>query len=215
MSPRSPSSEQGFAIVEMLASLTLMALISLLLLVALADRRAAFARLDRRFVAASGVAAARDLIADRIERVWPLTDYSIRPQPGPQFEGRSTQLSFLAPPLQAEGPGPLRRYRLSVDVSGDLILESRSDLALDPRRWPDRQVLLHGVESIDFAYFDRSGRVWRPEWRSQPFLPALVRIRLAYPHGDQRRWPDLVIRPRPSVDRDCKLDAATGRCAYR
>jgi general secretion pathway protein J len=201
--------------VELLASLTLMALISLLLLVAIADRRAAFARLDRRFAAASGVAAARDLMIERIEGVWPLTDYMITPKPGPEFNGRPTELSFVAAPLDAEGPGPLRRYRLSVDVSGDLILESNSELALDWASWPQRQVLLHGVESIDFAYFDRSGLGWRPEWRSQPFLPALVRVRLAFPRGDQRRWPDLVIRPLPTVDTECELDRTTGHCSAR
>jgi general secretion pathway protein J len=215
MSPGSLPREQGFAMVELLASLTLMALISLLLLVAIADRRAAFARLDRRFAAASGVAAARDLMMDRIESVWPLTDYMIAPRPGPEFNGRPTQLSFVAAPLEAEGPGPLRRYRLSVDVSGDLVLESNSELALDWTSWPQRQVLLHDVESIDLAYFDRSIRVWRPEWRNQPFLPALVRVRLAFARGDPRRWPDLVIRPMPSVDTACELDTTTGHCSAR
>jgi general secretion pathway protein J len=211
MSPGSPPREQGFALVELLASLTLMALISLLLLVAIADRRAALARLDRRFAAASSVGAARDLLIDRIESLWPLTDYMMTPRPGPDFNGRPTELSFVAAPLEAAGPAPLRRYRFSVDVSGDLVLESNSELALNWASWPQRQVLLHGVESIDFAYFDRSGRGWRPEWRNQPSLPALVRVRLAFPPGDQRRWPDLVIRPLPSVDTERELDATTSR----
>jgi general secretion pathway protein J len=211
------SLEQGFALVELLASLSVMALISLLLMSALANRREALARLDRNFAAEAGVAAARDRLADRIERVWPLTDYMITPKPGPDFDGRPTQLTFVAEPLAAEGPGPLRRYRLSIDVDGDLVLESRSEVALEAARWPERQVLLHNVESIDVAYFDRSARQPRPraEWRGQPALPALVRVRLAFPQGDPRRWPDLVVHPKPNIDTDCDLDVDTSGCSGR
>jgi general secretion pathway protein J len=217
MTSARPPLEQGFALVELLASLAVMALISLLLFSALGGRREALARLDRKFAGEMGVAAARDVLADRIERVWPVTDIMIRPKPGPQFEGRPTQLTFFAAPLQAEGPGPLRSYRLSVDVAGDVVLESHSAVALDEWSWPQRQVLLHGVESISLAYFDRSGQAggWRPEWRDQPVLPALVRVRIAFPQGDQRRWPDLVVRPLPTIDTDCVLDVGAGGCSAR
>lgn len=218
MSRRCPS-QDGFALVELLASLTLMALFSLLLLSALGGGRDAWARLSRGAAAVDQVEAVQGLISERITHIWPVTDYMIRPTPGPDFDGRATEMMFVGTPAQAEAPAPLRRYRLSVDAGGDLVLESRSDVALDARRWSDRRVLLHGVEALDLAYFGApaagTGTDWLPEWRKRTAMPELVRLRLAFPDGDPRRWPDLVVHPLADIDTECRLVLATGGCVGR
>jgi general secretion pathway protein J len=194
-----------------------MALFSLLLLAALAGPRQVWARTDRDFDGAAGVAAARDLLGDRLQRIWPVTDDNVVPTPGPDFDGQETQLTFLAPPPDAEGVAPLRRYRLSLAPGGDLVLESRSERAIDRRSWPDRKVLLRGVQAIDLAYFgpSRGAPAWAPQWQDQPFMPQLVRLRLGFAPGDRRRWPDLVVHPLADIDTDCHLMVQTGGCVAR
>jgi len=57
--------------------------------------------------------------------------------------------------------------------------------------------LLRGVEGLEAAYWSGS---WRREWAERD-LPALIRLRLVFPPGDPRHWPDIVVAPmrqRPS-----------------
>lgn len=212
------SSADGFTLVELLASLAVLALLSLLLVEGMSGRSLAWTRMDRDTATGETTEAVQGLLADRVAHIWPLTIFYIRP-PGPDFDGRVAQVVFLAPPPEAQGPGPLRRYRLSLDAGGDLDLDSLSDLSLDPERWSTRQVLLQGVQTLDLAYFGAAGPDhaprWRTEWRQQPFMPALVRIRVAFADGDRRRWPDLIIRPMADIDTNCGLVIATGGCRAR
>lgn len=99
------------------------------------------------------------------------------------------------------------------------MLQSLSDLALDRQTWSGRQVLLNGVRSLDLAYFGPSQHggppVWRDDWREQSVMPSLVRVRIAFPDSDRRRWPDLVIHPRADIDANCVLIVQTGKCRGR
>ena len=57
-------------------------------------------------------------------------------------------------------------------------------------------VLLTGVQQVAFAYWPAapaSGR-WAPSW-TDAGPPALVRIRVVFPAGDRRHWPDIVAAP--------------------
>jgi general secretion pathway protein J len=121
---------------------------------------------------------------------------------------------FLAPPPPTQAPGPLRRYQLSLDTRGDLVLDSVSDVALVRRQWTDRQVLMRGVQALDLAYFGLQAPnktpAWTDTWYEESVLPSLVRIRLAFPAGDRRRWPDLIVHPQADVDADCQLVAGAG-----
>ena len=53
--------------------------------------------------------------------------------------------------------------------------------------------LLRGVARIELAFW-RPGGGWVSAWRV-PNLPTLVRIRLRFPAGDARHWPDIVAAP--------------------
>lgn len=218
MTPPRVSHEQGFTLIELLASLTVLSLLGLMILAGMGGRSIAWGRMDREASAGEAVEATQALLRERIEHLWPATLYTIVP-PGPDFRGTVDQMTFLAPPPTQQQPGPLRRYRLSLEVGGELVLESRSDVALDPNHWSERQVLLTGVQSLDLAYFGSAlqggGPAWRGDWLEQPFTPGLVRIRLDFPDGDRRRWPDLLIHPAADIDAGCVLEIASGRCRGR
>lgn len=207
----------GFTLVEMLASLAVLGLLSLLILAGLGGRYTAFGRLDQRTAEGESVEAVQALLRDRLEHAWPATLYNIVP-PGPDFMGAADQVVFLAPPALQQSPGALQRYRLTLQA-GELVLQSLSDLALDRQTWSGRQVLLNGVRSLDLAYFGPSQHggppVWRDDWREQSVMPSLVRVRIAFPDSDRRRWPDLVIHPRADIDANCVLIVQTGKCRGR
>lgn len=218
MSRSAPTADDGFTLVELLASLAVLALLSLMLAQALGGRGLIRTGADRNASVGETIEAAQFLLADRLQRSWPVTIFYIRP-PGPDFQGLSTSATFLAPPRRADGIGALRRYRLSLDAAGDLVLDSVSDLAIDPDTFSARQVLLHGVQGLDLAYFGPSPRdptpAWRPDWNEREAMPTLVRVRLTFPEGDHRRWPDLIVRPAATIDAGCRFDVTTGGCLNR
>ena len=54
--------------------------------------------------------------------------------------------------------------------------------------------LLDHVDHLDVSYYGLAARAWVTAWQA-PFLPGLVRLRIVFPHGDPRHWPDLVAAP--------------------
>ena len=60
--------------------------------------------------------------------------------------------------------------------------------------------LLDDVESIALGFYgpppDGGEPAWSPDWPPAAGLPALIRLRVVFPPGDGRTWPDLVIAPR-------------------
>ena len=130
-------SEDGFTLVELLASLTVFAMLSLMLLAGVGERGIAWTRMDRETSRGETVEAVQALLYRWGEHIWPATVYNLF-QPSPDFDGEADHMVFLAPPPPTQAPGPLRRYQLSLDTRGDLVLDSVSDVALVRRQWTDR-----------------------------------------------------------------------------
>ena len=68
----------------------------------------------------------------------------------------------------------------------------------EPPMAPTETELIRGVDRLDIAYFGAASPEAPPEWRAQwagPRLPLLIRVRLRFPKGDRRRWPDLIAAP--------------------
>jgi general secretion pathway protein J len=210
--------DDGFTLIEALVSLAVLALLSLTLIGGLAAPRAVWSRQDAGLDRTEAVETAQGVLRERLQRAVPITMYDRRP-PGPDFDGLAGQTLFIAPPPQAQAGDGLRRYRLSLDAQSRLVLESRNRMALDQEAWPERQVLLTGVQAIDLAYFgpaqpDMTPR-WRARWSQQETRPELVRIRVFFPPGDARVWPELLVQPIADIDTECDLDRASKRCKGR
>jgi len=209
---------QGFALVQLLASLVILGLMSLLLTQGLTTGRRVWERLDTRANGNQSIAAAQDELRARVERTYPRTDYQSAP-PYVDFTGDETHLEFLSPPSDANRPSALRSYALAVSAGGDLVLSSTSDLAAETGAAIDKERLLAGVEQVDIAYFGaiKSDPVlrWRSRWKQEPGLPRLVRVSVTFPAGDPRQWPDLIIAPAATTDSDCVLDPALHHCQGR
>ena len=74
----------------------------------------------------------------------------------------------------------------------------------DPEVTPDDAakgdaVLLDGVDSVEMSYFGAPRDGGDADWYDNADfagVPELVRIRVAFPPGDRRYWPELVVAPR-------------------
>ena len=101
-------------------------------------------------------------------------------------------------PQQAAGPAVAR---LEVDAGHRLVLRWRPAPHVSwfgPLPPPQEAVLLERVERVEFAYWKDQpggGGGWQRGW-NEPAAPALVRLRIIFPPGDARRWPDIVAAPR-------------------
>jgi general secretion pathway protein J len=63
---------------------------------------------------------------------------------------------------------------------------------------PTETVLLEHVEKLEFAYWSPdvgSGpAAWQDDWQA-PYLPPVIRLRLSFPEGDKRHWPEILVSP--------------------
>ncbi|HEV2365172.1 MAG TPA: prepilin-type N-terminal cleavage/methylation domain-containing protein [Caulobacteraceae bacterium] len=210
-------SDRGFALVEMVAALALMAMLAWMLIAGAFVARSAWERLEARTAWAESIGGAQTVLRGRLESLYPATVWAAG-QALVDFQGAPDRVAFLAPPPDQARPAPLRRYALGLDHRDELVLSSISDVA-SPTAVADAAVLLRGVEGLEIDYFGAAGPDdqprWRRSWSDQPKPPELIRIRLTFPPGDRRYWPDLIVRPAATIDSDCVLNAFAGRCLGR
>ncbi|MVZ96588.1 prepilin-type N-terminal cleavage/methylation domain-containing protein [Sphingorhabdus sp. IMCC26285] len=215
-----PVRKNGFTLIELLVALAVLGMAAAMMVATLNSAWLALPQ-HRNANEDESVVAAQQILRGRLERL----SAAIRldsSEPIIDTQGDSRILSFAAPPLPRFGPGALQRYRLIVTPAGDLMLYTASSLddRIDLRDraligWqPNR--LLRGVQDVEISYFgpDRfsdSGR-WQKFWIDRPQPPALIRIRLTFPQGDRRDWPELVVRPRATVNTACRIQRSSGRC---
>ena len=118
----------------------------------------------------------------------------------PGLRGSASALQYLTAPPTAAGDAARAPNQveasIGVDAAGRLVLRWRTwrhvkHFAPPP---PDEEaVLLRGLARMEIAYW--SSGAWRDSW-TRSDLPDLVRLRLVFPEGDLRRWPDIVVAPR-------------------
>jgi general secretion pathway protein J len=214
-----PRPDSGFTLIEMLVSLTLMALAAAMMLEGLGAGQRLWSAESARATRNEAVEAAQTVLRSRIEQLHPST----RNDPNGAYtdiDGSNWRLTFTAPPAESDRPGAMRRYRLSLDERRDLVLGVGLALpgsAVEPS-FTD-QTLLRNAGGLDISYYgpqaNGAAPQWRPDWTRRATPPELIRIRLLLPPGDKRAWPDLIIRPAATVDAQCIVDAGTGECRGR
>jgi general secretion pathway protein J len=137
--------------------------------------------------------------------------------------GTDQRLGFYGTPLASKPSGGLQAFRLLLTATGDLVLFSAPSLTedLDLRSptivgW-NRTRLLTGVQEISISYFGpspgESGARWQRFWGESPQPPLLVRVGVKFLDGDRRTWPELILRPRATVNMACRFDVVTSRCS--
>jgi len=213
--------EAGFTLVELLATIALLSLVSVILLRSLSfglkawERGAVHAeRIDQTIVV-------QDLVRRMIEDAYPFLPDGDPARRQMLFTGAAEELDFLAPAPRSLQGGGRSRLRLSVVKHGsfaDLVLTSSLELASDAAP-PVKKVLLANAASITFSYLGkrRSDRApaWQERWTGEFALPLAVRVHVTFPDGDTRPWPELLIAPRIGADVGCIYDPLTKQCRGR
>lgn len=213
---------RGFALVELLVSLALLALLAGLLASAAALARNLASRAAADDAQNETIVTAQAVLRDRLETLVPGARVDLG-KPVADLRGTPEGISFFAPPPPADRPGTLRRYRLRQSPRGQLMLYSTPDVssrvglyAPGERGWAQTP-LLDGVAALRVDYFGSTPpdnqRRWRGQWINQSQPPELVRIRVALAPGDQRQWPDMIVRPAVTINAACRIVQTTGKCA--
>ena len=213
--------ERGFTLVEMLVSLALTAMTALLLVAGLGGIRGSWTRAERLATAGEQLGAAQDVLRDRLEAALPSLRLDAS-APYIDLRGDDRVLSFDAPAVGSDAGAPPRRFRLAIGAAGTVALLSgdplstRINTAAPSNAGWRTGPLVTGAQSLDIAYFGAAPpdhiRRWRGVWIDRPTLPELIRVRIGFPAGDPRSWPDLIVRPAATVSAACVRDPRTGRC---
>jgi general secretion pathway protein J len=210
---RKAYSDDGFTLVELLVSLSLISMAALLIAQGLMVDRKALRSLQKHTSDGESVAASQDFIRSRLQALYAEAQFN-GDSVGVDMKGTASDLEFLA---DAPSPdGGIGRYRLYLTPEGRLQVSDRPDQG--PKTDPTTVSLLQGVQRIQIEYYGALGphvRGWTSQWNGGAGVPELVRIRLAFDPHDQRLWPELIVRPAATVDTACVLSADTGLCTGR
>lgn len=181
----------GFTLLEVLVALTVLGFI-LAGLSAGTQYGLLAAGSQARTVAASGDLDAVDRALTRLIQVM---DPGRNGGPAP-LRGSSGGMTFTSA-LPAAAALPTRSAQVGLLVEGGRLVLRAVPRQPGQRTPPPPVVieLLRGVDGMEASYW-RGGPQpgWAASWTG-PGLPALVRVRLVFPPGDRRRWPDIVAAP--------------------
>lgn len=116
------------------------------------------------------------------------------------FEGQADRLTLVGD--LPTGFGDARRADITISLrDGRVILAwtaHRHEQSGGAAPAPAEAELIRGVETLEFAYWGMppgaTAAAWLPQWDG-PALPELIRVRLRFGKGDNRRWPDLIAAP--------------------
>ncbi len=119
---------------------------------------------------------------------------------GVAMRGGGGQLVFVSE-LPAASGLPIRRADIALGVDGARRLVLRATprppgKPFGPPAPPIETELLRDVDHVEFAYWPRTASPqWTSSWNANE-LPLLVRLRMVFPPGDRRHWPDIIASPR-------------------
>jgi general secretion pathway protein J len=194
---------RGFTLVELLIGLTLMALVSIILFGGMRFGLRAWETGGERVEGATRIELVQTLLRRQLGQARLPSNAAGKSVVA--FAGQADRVTFIAPPAKR---GETDDEFVFVLGKSDANQQSHLDLAWILFRPPtstgperDRETvarLMENVTSIEFAYYGapdaRRPAQWWDRWDGTQSLPALVRLRLAFPQGDRRRWPDLIVR---------------------
>ncbi len=217
--------QRGFSLVELLVALAVLALAATLLAALVARIGLGIEVMRRQDRTSADIADVAFALRQRLAAIAPLGDVRTVGTTV-DFTGQRAQVEFVAPAPDHTGPDALQRYRLRRDPGGELALYRLSTLdirtdahAATVAGW-QREPLLTGVERLEVRYWGRdpffarlakanpdtavpTPSSWQGQWQDRRALPQLIAVRVIFPAGDRRVWPDLIVRPEGAVHESC------------
>lgn len=181
--------DSGFTLLEILVALVVLGFLMAGLAQGVRFGLTAWGMQDRLIERRGDLDAVDRLLRQLVARMDPGT----RRDP-PSIAGTEFRLAFTSVlPIAAGGEDA--DVALGTDSRHQLVLRWTPHLHATrtaPAPAPHIEELLGGVQRVELAYW-QDGR-WGRDWSAKA-LPELIRIRIVFPDGDHRHWPDIVARP--------------------
>jgi general secretion pathway protein J len=187
--------ESGFTLVELLVSITLFAILSVLLAGALRTGSRAATIGEERIDRTTQIAVAETAIRGQLAGALPVAAAN---SVALLFDGRSDGVDFVGLPPAYLAPGGF--HRLSLDIvptaSGQQLVLRWHPVTEVPEEGELRPaILLDHLAQVAFAYYGARDYAetpqWREEWQNAIRLPSLIRLHFLF--LDRREVPDLVV----------------------
>ena len=221
-SRRVEGADAGFTLLELLVAL---ALLGLLVPLVFGGLRFAVRASDRAAVVeqANDVTLVREYLRRQIGTIYPAYPTDGRPAPRIAFTGAHDKLAFMAPTPSAAGSAAMSYFVLQLKGARErhrLVLLWRPEFGSgDSGSLSSETVLADDVTTLKIAYFGKASLNdpphWSDVWTGAQRLPELIRIRVGFPEGDRRLWPDLIVAPMVTVDSTCIYDPIRKNCRGR
>jgi general secretion pathway protein J len=203
-SAQTTAHDAGFTLVELLVSITIVALMTVVLFGGLRLGTRASTAVAVRIDRSSKITVVYDFMQRELADARPLTTVADgAPQTTVDFDGEEGEITFTTIPPSYLALGGFHRLHVALDndgqgrlmVSWEQIPRGATLSDATPLR---PSILLDHVQRAQFAYFGQPDvnlpPQWQDQWMARDKLPQLVRLRLVMADG----WhaPDLVVAPR-------------------
>jgi general secretion pathway protein J len=214
--------EAGFTLLELLAALTVLAVLMALMFGGLRFGARVWESGDQALRGLAELQTAAGFIRRQISQAVPADAAAAaagdeEAASAAAFRGTAEALRLVAPAPSQFLPGGL--YEIVLGVEDGFAADGSRRLSVwwrpmerrrqaqtpaidaDPRT--RQSVLIEGIAEVRISYFGPSedGNEpprWHDRWDAIGAPPALVSVRVGFPPGDRRFWPDLVVAPMAS-----------------
>src|SRR3569832_1104631 len=216
MSRLGPSPNAGFTLIEMLVTMTLLALIVVVLFGGLQFGARVWEGAQAHGASTEELRVVQNLIRRELEQAYPYYDTADSVHPVVDFRGGQDWVEFIAP--SPTGAGAVGRDRITIraeHAGAETRLTIRGVPELSGARnagWSS--VLLQTVGAIRISYFTPGG-AWTAGWPGADTMPSHEQKQEKKPTKDKHKRPDLVVAPRIEADVACDFDVESKRCRGR
>jgi general secretion pathway protein J len=212
----SATRDSGFTLLELLIAMTVLSVLIALAVGGIRFGARVWERGDDRLRIISELETTQAVVRRSLSQALPFDPIRERrttgeANQGKPFQGTSRDIRFFA--TSPARPLLDACYQLSLEArsagpTSHLVLTIGRAAPGTGRRGGDGRetVLIEGAQDIAFAYFgaekedDEVG--WTERWLDSQGLPLLVSVRVSFPPGDPRIWPELIVAPRIQLSAD-------------
>jgi general secretion pathway protein J len=193
--------EAGFTLIELMVAFALMGLLIMIMGGGVRFGVRVWEASQLRADAMGEIQAIRGFMRERTLAMRPVRQAGAdRSQKAIAFQGSARDMEFVTLMPSYVTRGGL--YHVAFGVSDD----GASD-AITMRWWPygggqtgpgtGQRRLMEGIKELKISYFGNPENTgddrWQDTWSESATLPRLVSIKLAFPEGDHRVWPELMV----------------------